>query len=143
MPASAPASSETWRSCRGRPARKARIHAVCHCQARKSEGCRARSSSPFQRDSSRASKPASASTFIGPSGIREASLAAPEVSQALAVLPRVLVHGRLQVVAEVLPHLLPHALDEARDAGGVVFVEVSELGGVGGGFESGVFGLGG
>src|SRR5215475_15009237 len=144
MPARAPASSETSRSCRGRPPRKARLHAVCHCQVRKGEGCCAWSSSTFQRDSSRASKPVSVSTFIGPSGIREAFLAASEAAPHIpAVFTRSLVHGRFQIIAEVFAHLLPHALDEARDAGGVVFVEVSQLGGVGGGFESGVFGLGG
>src|SRR5215470_10146814 len=142
MPASAPASSETVRSWRGRPLRKARLQAVCHCQVRKSEGCCARSSSAFQRGSSRASKPARGSTFIGTSGIRVTRLAA-EIPQVPAILPGGLVHGGLEIVAEVLPHLLSHALDEARDAGGVVLVEVSQLGGVGGGFESGVFGFGG
>src|SRR5215470_14165334 len=142
MPASAPASSETVRSWRGRPPRKARLQAVCHCQVRKSEGCCARSSSAFQRGSSRASKPARGSTFIGTSGIRVTRLAA-EIPQVPAILPGGLVHGSLEIVAEVLPHLLSHALDEARNAGRVVLVEVSELGGVGGGFESGVFRLGG
>src|SRR5215469_3608377 len=152
MPASAPASSETVRSWRGRPPRKARVQAVCHCQVRKSEGCCARSSSAFQRDSSRPSKPARGSTFIGlsgigpsgigPSGIRVACLTA-RIPQVSAILPGGLVHGGLEIVAEVLPHLLSHALDEARNAGRVVLVEVSELGGVGGGFESGVFRLGG
>src|SRR5215467_451012 len=143
MPARAPASSETSRSCRGRPPRKARLHAVCHCQVRKGEGCCARSSSAFQRDSSTASKPVSVSTFIGPTGIREAFLAPSETPHVPAVFTRSLVHGRFQIISEVLAHLLPHALDEARDAGGVVLVEVSQLGRVGGGFESGVFGLGG
>src|SRR5215831_19393078 len=147
MPASAPASSETGRSWRGRPPRKARVQAVCHCQVRKSEGCCARSSSAFQRDSSRASKPARGSTFIGPSGIGPSGIGvarlAAEIPQAPAILPGSLVHGGLEIVAEVLPHLLSHALDEARNAGRVVLVEVSELGGVGGGFESGVFRLGG
>src|SRR5262245_41052009 len=142
MPASAPASSETVRSWRGRPPRKARLQAVCHCQVRKSEGCCTRSSSAFQRDSSRASKPARGSTFIGPSGIRVTRLA-PEIPQVPAILPGGLIHGSLKIVAEVLPHLLSHALDEARNAGRVVLIEVSELGGVGGGFESGVFRLGG
>src|SRR5215470_13685542 len=143
MPARAPPSSETSRSCRGRPPRKARLHAVCHCQVRKGEGCCARSSKAFQRDSSTASKPVSVSTFIGPSSIREAFVAASEVPKARVVFTRGFVHGLFQVVAEVLAHLLTHALDEARDAGGVVLVEVSQLGRVGGGFESGVFGLGG
>src|SRR5262247_4951146 len=147
MPASAPASSETVRSWRGRPPRKARLQAVCHCQVRKSGGCCARSSSAFQRGSSRASKPARGSIFIGPSGIgpsgiRVACLTA-RIPQVSAILPGGLVHGGLEIVAEVLPHLLSHALDEARNAGRVVLVEVSELGGVGGGFESGVFRLGG
>ena len=41
-----------------------------------------------------------------------------------------LVHGALEVVAEVVPELLAHLLHEATDAGRVVLVEVAEVAGI-------------
>src|SRR5215468_2887492 len=128
MPVSAPASYETRSRCRGRPSRKAAAQAVCHCHERKTEGCRALASSEFQRPSSSPSKPGSDSTFIVAPALGQACLAgAPEVASVPAIVRGRFVHGRVEVVAQVLAHFFSHALDEARDAARVVLVEVSEL----------------
>src|SRR5215470_2476011 len=54
-----------------------------------------------------------------------------------------LVHRLVEVVAEIVAHLLPHLLHEPGDAGGVVVIDVPEVGGIGEGLQTRIFGLDG
>src|ERR1700730_8472206 len=124
----------------GRPPRKAPAQEVCHCQVRKTEGRRAWSRRPFQRASSRPSKPGSTSTFIVAPGFGRAGLATGSLVAGPALLHG-LVHGGVEVRPKIFAHLVTHALDVLGDAARVVLVEVTVVGGIGGGFHPIIFGL--
>ena len=145
----APPSSETARSPSARPPRGAEGGPSPYQEEyRGSEG---RGGGAFQRAASSPSPPESGSIFrparvgIIASALSASALSASALALSLAAgvvpLGDRLFHGRIHVLAEVLPHLVPHPLHEARHTARVVLIEIAVLGGIGERLQAGILGL--
>src|SRR4030095_7737933 len=147
-PGNAPSVEVTLRICRGRPAAKAWLHSVCHCQVRNTVGSREPPTRSFHPASSSEARPDSTSTFIGAAMGSEVSgiARAARIHQAALVATSValahgLVHRGIEVFAQILPHLVAPLPDDLGHAAGIVLVEIAIAGWIGDGIEAGVFGL--
>src|SRR5207302_6005545 len=149
-PTRRPAASTTRRSSRRRPSANTPTHSRCQVQARKGARRRDPACTASQASGPTASRLSSISIFTG-SEVRCAGgvdgfcviRAARPFPPGILALGHGLVHGRPEIVAQVVTELLAHLLHEARDAPGIVLVEVARGSRAGQGLEASVLALDG